>query len=184
MSGTTLTIDYALAYLSGANPADADSIRLSLGDSLPSNDWRWGMLSQSALAALDGTLPKIAQAMTQNRSSLIAHSSTEEYRWALQNLEVARQLVRCERVTTPKSFEDMKYSGPVIGCRDGAMAENVRWVVENEGAKGRVLVFAHTVTLQVLLPRREDGNVERNVDSQSCAHLRLPLGYVLHVLLD
>jgi erythromycin esterase len=143
ISGTTLAIDYALAYLSRANPADADSIRLSLGDSLPSNDWTWGMLSQSALAALDGTVPKIAKAMAKNRSSLIAHSLAEEYRWALHNLDVARQLAQCERVTTPKSFEDMKYSGPVVGCRDQAMAENVRWVVETEGPMGRVLVFAH-----------------------------------------
>ena len=55
ISGTTLAIDYALAYLSRANPADADSIRLSLGASLTSDDWRWGMSAQSAQAALDGT---------------------------------------------------------------------------------------------------------------------------------
>jgi len=154
ISGTTLAIDYALAYLSRVNPSDADSIRSSLGDSLPSHDWRWGMLSKSAQAALDGTIPKIAKAMAKNRKSLIAHSSAEQYRWALHNLKVTRQLAQCERVTTPKSFEDMKYMGPVIQCRDQAMAENVRWVVKNEGSKGRVLVFAHNGHV---MNRREDG---------------------------
>jgi erythromycin esterase len=142
-SGSTLAINYALAYLSRANPADADRIRSSLGDSLPSNDWTWGMLPEPALAALDDTIPKIAKAMVKNRSDLIAHSSVEEYRWGLHNLEVARQLAKCFHVTTPKSFEDIQYSAPVMECRDRAMADNVRWVVESEGPKGRVLVFAH-----------------------------------------
>jgi len=144
VGGPRRAIDYALAYLSHANPADADRIRLSLGDSLPpSSDSRWGILSQPALAALDSTIPAIAKAMAKNRSSLIAHSSVEEYRWALHNLDVARQLAKCFHVTTPQSFEDMRYSGPVVGCRDQAMAENVRWVVQNEGPNGRVIVFAH-----------------------------------------
>lgn len=143
ISGTTLAIDSALAYLSRANAAAADTIRSSLGNSLPPDDWSWGVLSPSATTALDSTIPKIAKAMAKSRSSLIAHSSAAEYRWALHNLQVARQLARCERVTTPKSFEDMRYSGAVVGCRDAAMAENARWILENEGPKGRVLVFAH-----------------------------------------
>jgi len=143
ISGAKLALDYALAYLSRGNAAAAGSIRTSLGDRLPSNDWKWGVMSTSALAALERTISLIAKAMSESRSSLIAHSSVEEYRWALHNLEVARQLAQCERVTTSKSFTDIRYSGPVIGCRDQAMAENVRWVVGNEGPKGRVLVFAH-----------------------------------------
>jgi len=101
------------------------------------------MLSPPALAEFDGTIPKIAAALARNRSNLIAHSSVEEYRWALRNLEVARQLSKCFHLTTPLSFTDRQYSGPVLGCRDRAMAENVQWSVENEGRKGRVLVFAH-----------------------------------------
>lgn len=182
ISGTTLAIDYALAYLSRADPADADSIRLSLGDSLPSNDWRWGMLSQSALEALDGAIPKIAKAMAKNRSSLIRHSSAEEYRWALHNLEVARQLTQCERVTTAKSFEDMKYSGPVVGCRDQAMAQNVRWVVENEGAKGRVLVFAHNAHI---MNWQEDGGHWAGMQEKPFmmgSHLRRAFGKSLLII--
>jgi erythromycin esterase len=101
------------------------------------------MLPRTALAELDDTIPKIAKAMAKNRSDLIAHSSVEEYRWAQHNIEVARQLAKCFHVTTPKSFQDIRYSTPVVNCRDRAMADNVGWVVENEGSKGRVLVFAH-----------------------------------------
>lgn len=143
ISGTTLAIDYALSYLSRADPKGADNIRLSLGDNLPKEDWTWGMLSPSAQRALDDAIPKIALEMAKNRQSLIAHSSVEAYLWAQHNVDVARQLARCERLTTPQSFTDIRYSGPVVGCRDQAMAANVRWVVQNAGSKGRVLVFAH-----------------------------------------
>jgi erythromycin esterase len=144
VGGPRRVIDYALVYLSRADAAEADRIRSSLGDSLPpSDDREFGMLPQTALAELDDTIPKIAKAMAKNRSDLIAHSSVEEYRWALHNIEVARQLAKCFHVTTPKSFQDIRYSTPVVNCRDRAMADNVGWVVENEGSKGRVLVFAH-----------------------------------------
>jgi erythromycin esterase len=144
VNGPRRAIDHALDYLSRADPADADRIRSSLGDSLPPlDDWKWGMLSQLALASLDDTIPKIANAMAKNRRGLIAHSSVEEYRRALHNLEATRQLAKCFHVTTPLSFKDMKEAAPVMACRGQAMAENVQWVVENEGPKGRVLVFAH-----------------------------------------
>ena len=144
VGGPRRVIGYALTYLSRANPAEADRIRLSLDDNLPpTTDSEWGMLSQPALAALDSALPAIAKAMAKNRGSLIADSSVEEYRWALHNLDVGRELAKCFHLTTPQSFTDMRYAGPVVGCRDQAMAENVRWIVRNEGSRGRVLVFAH-----------------------------------------
>jgi erythromycin esterase len=142
--GPRRAIDYALAYLSRAGAADADRIRSSLGDSLPaSDDRKLGMLSQPALAALEGNIQKIAKAMAQSRRRLITQSSIEEYRWALHNLEVARQLSKCFHVTTPLSFQDMQYAEPVVACRDRSMAENVRWALNNEGPNGRLLVFGH-----------------------------------------
>lgn len=154
ISGTTLAIDYALTYLSRADAKGADNIRLSLGDNLPKEDWTWGMLSPSAQAALDNAIPKIAHEMAKNRHGLIAHSSVEEYLWAQHNLDVARQLAHCERLTTPQSFTEVKFSGPVVGCRDQAMADNVRWVVHAAGSKGRVLVFAHNAHI---MNWQEDG---------------------------
>jgi erythromycin esterase len=144
VGGPRRAIDYALAYLSRADATGADSIRSSLGDSLPPSDNRsFGMLPQPALAELDVTIPKIASAMAKNRRGLIAHSSVAEYGWALHNLEVARQLAKCFHVTTPRSFKEIQYSAPVMACRDRAMADNARWIVANEGPEGRVLVFAH-----------------------------------------
>jgi erythromycin esterase len=142
--GPRRVLDYSLNYIARADPAEADRIRLALRDSLPPLDkLDFGVLSQPALAALDVAILQIAEAMAKNRSSLTARSSPEEYRWALHNLEVARQVSRTFHLTTPQFFEDMKVGGPVMAAADLSMAENVRWIVENEGPKGRVLVFAH-----------------------------------------
>jgi erythromycin esterase len=182
VDGPRRAIDYALAYLSRADPADADRIRSSLDDSLPSNEWRYGMLPPRALASLDDTIPQIAKAMAKNRSALIAHSSVEEYRWALHNLEAARQLAKCFHVTTPLSFKDMKDAAPVMACRGQAMAENVRWVVENEGPKGRVLVFASNAHV---INGRHDGRRWAAVPEKPLAmgaHLRRAFGKRLLII--
>lgn len=183
VNGPRRAIDHALAYLSLADEEAADRIRSSLGDRLPPlDDWKWGMLSQPALVALDDTIPKIAQAMARNRSDLIAHSPVEEYRWAQHNLEATRQLAKCFHVTTPLSFKDMKEGARVMACRGQAMAENVRWVVENEGPKGRVLVFAHN---SHVISGRHDGTRWVAVSEKPLtmgAHLRRAFGKRLLII--
>jgi erythromycin esterase len=144
LSGPRRALEFSLAFLSLSDADDADRIRASLDGGLPRlNDDEFGSLSETALAALNGGIAAVAAAMAKNRNSLIAHSSTEEYRWALRNLAVARQLARYFQVTTPRSNQNMRDAGPAIAARDYAMAENVRWVVDNEGPRGRVIVFAH-----------------------------------------
>jgi erythromycin esterase len=144
VSGPRRALEFSLAFLSLSDAADADTIRASLDGGLPRHeDDEFGSLSQTALAALNSGIAVVATAMAKNRNSLIAHSSAEEYRWALHNLAVARQLARYFQVTTPQSNQNMHDAGPAIAARDYAMAENVRWVVDNEGPSGRVIVFAH-----------------------------------------
>jgi erythromycin esterase len=143
VSGPRRALDFSLAFLSRSAAADADKIGGSLASLPRRDDGEFGSLSQTALTALDGGIAAIATAMAKNRNSLIAHSSAEEYRWALQNLNVARQLARYFHVMTPRSNQDMHEAGPVIAARDYAMAENLRWVVDSQGPGGRVVVFAH-----------------------------------------
>jgi erythromycin esterase len=183
IGGPRRAFDSALEYLSLADAAEAEKIRSSLGDSLPPADDRtYGMLPEPALAVTDDTIPKIAQAMAKNRRSLIAHSSVEEYRWALHNLEVARQLAKCFHVTTPKSFKELASSTPVLECRDSAMADNVRWIVGNEGSNGRVLVFAHDAHV---MNWKEDGHRWAGVRDRPFmmgSHLRRAFGKQLLII--
>lgn len=142
-SGPGLAINSALAFLSRADPTTAQKIRDSLSDSLPGTDDReFGSLSAAAQAEFDTNMKAIAKAMQESRKSLIAHSSAEEYRWALHNLDVARQLAKCLPLTPPASADKSAWV-PAFTCRDSAMAENVQWALQNEGRQGRLLVFAH-----------------------------------------
>lgn len=114
-----------------------------MSDSLPGTDARqFGSLSAAAQAELETSIRAIAKATQKNRKSLIARSSEEEYRWALHNLEAARQLAKCLPLTPPPSASTPAWA-PVFTCRDYAMAENVQWALKNEGREGRLLVFAH-----------------------------------------
>jgi erythromycin esterase len=144
VSGPRRAIDSALTFLSRADSTTAQKIRNSLSDSLPGTDAReFGSLSPVAQAEFDTSIKAIAKAMQKSRKSLIARSSDEEYRWALHNLGVARQLAKCLPITPPAASADMSPWVPTFECRDYAMAKNVQWALENEGRQGRLLVFAH-----------------------------------------
>jgi erythromycin esterase len=140
ISGPRRVLDSLLAFVARANPAEANKIGRQLGSLPRSDDNVFGDLSPSAQAELDTCIPAIAKAMAVNRDSLIAHSCAEEYRWALQDLEVARQLAQGFHASPPGA--GLRDAGPAIEARDSAMAENVRWALENEGPNGRVIVFA------------------------------------------
>ncbi len=143
VSGPRRAINTALTFLSRADPTTAQEIGGSLSDSLPGTDARqFGSLSAAARAELETSIRAIAKATQKNRRSLIARSSEEEYRWALHNLEAARQLAKCLPLTPPPSASTPAWA-PVFTCRDYAMAQNVQWALENEGREGRLLVFAH-----------------------------------------
>lgn len=145
LSGPRRAVDDALTFLSRADPMTADRIRASLDVSLPrSDDDQVGSLPAATLDKFDSSITAIDDAIKINRSNLLAHSSFEEYRWALHDLDVARQLANYLRlIARVSSMNDLRDAGPVMGARDYAMAENVRWAVENEGPQGRLLVFAH-----------------------------------------
>jgi erythromycin esterase-like protein len=142
-SGPRLALDSALTYLARADPTTAKKIRDSLSDSLPGTDSREiGPLPEATQAEFEASIEAVAKAMQKSRKSLIARTSEDIYRWALHNLDVARQVAKCLRITPPPGA-DMNAWAPTMTCRDTSMAENVQWALKNEGRQGRLLVFAH-----------------------------------------
>jgi erythromycin esterase len=181
-NGPWLAIDSALTFLSRADPATAQEIRDSLSDSLPRIDPReFGSLPATAQAELETSIKSIAKAMQKNRKSLIARSSDEEYRWALHNLDAARQLAKCLPMMPPPKA-DISVWVPVMTCRDYGMAENVQWAVENEGRQGRLLVFAHNGHV---MNAKEDGRRMAKVRDKPPLmgwHLRRAHGKDLYII--
>lgn len=142
LNGPSLTLDFALAYLSKADLSASQKIRESLTQLPGADDRGLGPLSRDAQAEFEAAINALATAMQKNRKSLIAKSSGEEYRWALRNLEAARQLAKCLPVTPLSSGSKVAWAVATT-CRDLAMADNVQWALKNEGRNGRLLVFAH-----------------------------------------
>jgi erythromycin esterase len=153
-----------------------------LSDSLSGVDGReFGSLPAAAQAEFDTSIKAIAKVMRKSRTSLIARSSDDEYRWALHNLDVARRLAKCLPITPPPTA-DMSDWARAMACRDSAMAENVRWAFENEGRQGRLLVFAHNGHV---MSAKEDGRrmaKVREKPSMMGLHLRRAYGKDLYII--
>jgi erythromycin esterase len=181
-NGPWLAIDAALTFLSRADPTTEQEIRHSLSDSLSGVDAReFGSLPAAAQAELDTSIEAIAKAMRKSRKSLIARSSDDEYRWALHNLDVARQLAKCLPITPPPKA-DISAWVPAMACRDSGMAKNVQWALENEGRQGRLLVFAHNGHV---MSAKEDGRRMARVrekPSMMGLHLRREYGKDLYII--
>ena len=181
-SGPGVAINSALAFLARADPTAAQKIQGSLGASLPGPDAHdFGPLSAAAQAEFETRIRAIAKAMQASRKSLIAHSSAEDYRWALHNLDVARQLAKCLPLT-PAGKVNASAWIPAVTCRDYGMAENVKWARENEGWQGRLLVFAHDGHV---MSWKEDGRRLANVREkppQMGFHLRRVYGKDLYII--
>jgi erythromycin esterase-like protein len=105
----------------------------SLGDGLPGSEaGEFGSLSSVAQADFERSIEAIAKAVQKSRKSLIAHSSEEEYRWAVHNLGVARQFAKCLPLTPKPGARDRSaWNAWVVTfeCRDSAMARNVQWAL-------------------------------------------------------
>lgn len=182
-NGPWLTIDCALTYLSLADPTAAQNIRQSLGDTLSGIDAReFGSLPPAAQTAFETSIQTITQATQKSRKSLIKHSSEDQYHWALHNLEAARQLARCLPIT-PQPQASHSLWVHATECRDARMAANVQWAVENEGQRGRLLVFAHDGHV---MAAKEDGRRLADVPYKPAVmgfNLRLEYGKDLYIIL-
>lgn len=184
LGGARVALDAALAFLSSADREAAKAIQDSLGDDIPAAaDGGLGSLSPEAQMKYEAVLENLERAVHGRRRALVALSSAADYRWAVQNLEVARQLARCLQLTPPKSADIGAWMAAET-CRDAAMADNVQWALKNEGVKGRVLVFAHTGHV---LNSKDDGRRWANVASPERAplmgfHLRRMFGDDLYII--
>jgi len=169
--GPWLAMDSALTFLARADPTAANKIRASLGDSLSGLDAsQFGPLPADARVKFDTSIEAIAKAMQKSRKSLIASSSDEDYRWAVHNLDAARQLAKCLAITPPPGA-GMSPWVRTMTCRDSAMAENVEWALKNEGRQGRLLVFGHDGHV---MSTREDGRRMANIKEKPLS-MGLPL---------
>ena len=145
---TPAAIDGALAYLDRVDAPAASALRARVAPLLrhlpgdPSTS-----ITESERTELTAVIDSLITQLERGSTSYVTHSGEEEYAWALRDAQVARQGDRVHRVqsapvpgggVSPAAWRE-------VTVRDSAMAENVRWVLQRERGRGRVLVFAHVM---------------------------------------
>lgn len=144
--GARMTLDAPLGYLSRTAPARSASARRDLEPFLDRFTAAGHVaMSPADRARLRAALAGLIRHFDANRGALIAASNAADYAWSRRNAVLAGQIEAYFSASRPPgggqdlSAEDYRADE----ARDAAMADNVRWALEQEGARGRLLVFAH-----------------------------------------
>jgi erythromycin esterase-like protein len=149
-------LHFVVDYLAKADPEAAEAHRQKI-DRLLGEDGPWEnpavymdpsksiALSADATALRVETEDLIAE-LRSRRPELIAASGSESYIDALQDAEIARQLLNFHAAMG--SRKPGQSPAVVLGTRDALMADNLVYIVNRERERGKVLVFAHNSHLQ------------------------------------
>jgi erythromycin esterase len=104
----------------------------------------YGSLTQAERDELTGVINDMVVLYERREAAYAAASSGREYQWAYRSAlgaRVADQWLRQIPVGW-KASQGMTFFGAATDVRDRFQADNVSWIVEQEGAGGKVLVFA------------------------------------------
>ena len=141
-----VAIQGVVRYLRSAAPRASSGLIERLGPLLDRTAaGGYAQLAKSHDHVLDAALGSLNSFFESHAAMLRRASTKSDYDWAVRELIVARQLRNYLSVdiapSTGPAMSPDEYKQ--VNVRDAAMAENVLWVAHEEGAGGRVLVFAH-----------------------------------------
>lgn len=162
------SVERVLAYLGRSSDAlpVADATRFAeLTDVLRSD--RFPLLSASARDDITARLSDLESHLRRHRIDLLRTGTLDDYEWALRQAQNASLDAAFMRLLTPEILQVRRTGAygvlasrpagwlDVAEAREYAMAENLRWVVDREGARGRVVAFAHNLHLQAEVEQYE-----------------------------
>jgi erythromycin esterase len=141
---TPVALEAVVAYLLRVDRVSAQRAQATLKPFLTQLPGA-ASLSAAEHSRLSAAIDDIMAVLARNRRMFIAATSDADYDWAERNAVVARQAEREFRVALPAAPVAAILPGDWRAAeeRNRAMADNVRWVLAQEGPAGRVLVFAH-----------------------------------------
>ncbi len=135
--------------------------------------------------ALDEVLDSLQAYLVLNAPALRRGSSRNDYDWAVHNLVIARQLRDYLRLQPAPEGTSTKI-GPMDylldNVREEAMATNTIWALGEEGAGGRLLVFAHDAHVMSARSRGGMWSVYKKPPVMMGEHLRARLGRQLVII--
>ena len=137
--------------------------------------------------ALEDVLDSLQAYLLTNAPALRHASSQTDYEWAAHNLVVARQLRDYLRLQPAPEGTSTRI-GPMDylldDVRENAMATNALWALGEEGARGRLLVFAHDAHVMSAQSRGGMWSAFKKPPVMMGAHLRAHLGAQLLIIGD
>lgn len=107
----------------------------------------YARLGRSERDALSAALSELIGTLERRRVDFVAVMPAADYEKAHRHAVVASAINAMFR-TIPDSTAQRPDLRDVAMARDAAMAANVRWVLEQEGPRGRILLFAHNSHVQ------------------------------------
>ena len=181
---TILAIENALTYL---DVVDVNTARVFREDFKPYIRFMGSdpdMPSSVELSGLTATIAKLNALFEREQVNYVKKTSMREFGFAQRNVVVAREAndalqVQPVMLSTPGIPPDAWKAG---NARNAAMAENVRWILEQQGQGGKILVFAHNA--HVMNSSQEGGvwNSLQRAPNSMGQYLRLALGNELVII--
>ena len=160
--GLDTALTEALNYLVSVDAAEGDAFHARLDPFIPSIrfDFRrprdasgYDKLSQGERDSITATIADLVSVLERREAPYQAASSVNDYEWAYRAAIGARDAdAWLRRIPTgwqpsndPVSILDerMRFLSSARDVRDRAQADNLEWIIRQEGPLGRILVFAH-----------------------------------------
>jgi erythromycin esterase len=140
-----VALEAALAYLTGVDGQAAavfrerlDPLRAALAP-LETGDYaRMGATERDALTA---TINELIDVLERHEGEYTAASSPPDYAWALRSAVGARQI---DNFLRAKPGNRGERRADRDDSRDRAIADNIEWILRQQGPGGKLLVFAAT----------------------------------------
>jgi erythromycin esterase len=118
-------------YLEKVDPKERQAAELVLAPLADErNEWEYRRRPPSVKFATTGKIKSLLDFFEQHRSDYVAASSDHQWALARHNLEIIKQAA------------DL-YSSRSADIRDRYMAENVKWILDNEPPGTRMMLWAH-----------------------------------------
>lgn len=175
-------LDETLAYLATVDAEAAAALRGRLATFLDLDRHKvvdlYAALPDSTRDRITAAIADLGSLLERNGPVYASRSSDDDYRWGLRHAAGARQmdgwLRRIPVGFTPTPGQAPAWFWDATEVRDRAQAENVQWVLDQEGPGARILIYAavfHISTRPVPGPGRASaGSLTAGV------HLRKALG--------
>lgn len=130
---TALAATTIQRYLDRVDPAFAAEIarRVARFD----QEYRdYSTLAEADIDSLQSTVQDLEERLGAEERNYVARSTRQEWRLACQHVRILRQVHEQRRADDDRT----RYM-----IRDEAMAENVAWLLENEGPECKMVIWAH-----------------------------------------